>query len=276
MTTKDKVPQYTDLLWPTLQALKLLGGSGNVVEILDKIVEIQKYPESIQNVLHLNKNFSELSYRAAWARTYLKNVGAIENSAHAVWSITKYGEAVQESDLKGLHNKAKSKYMPAPEGKEPTEKSDGALNWKDELLEILQAIDPSDFEKLCQRLLRESGFVKVTVTGKSNDGGIDGTGVLRVNLLSFQILFQCKRYKGSVGSSTVRDFRGAMAGRTDKGLIITTGSFTSEARKEATRDGAPAIDLIDGQELCDLLKDLKMGVKTIESAEIDKDWFKNL
>ncbi|HEY5064405.1 MAG TPA: restriction endonuclease [Xanthobacteraceae bacterium] len=155
---------------------------------------------------------------------------------------------------------------------EEEEEIEEALTWKERLLEALLAIEPSAFERLCQRILRESGFVKVEVTGRSGDGGIDGTGVLRLNLLSFQVLFQSKRYRGSVGSSVVRDFRGAMVGRADKGLIITTGTFTADARKEATRDGAPAIDLVDGDALCDLLKTLKIGVKveTVEAVTVDQ------
>ena len=155
---------------------------------------------------------------------------------------------------------------------EEEEEIEEALTWKERLLEALLAIEPSAFERLCQRILRKSGFVKVEVTGRSGDGGIDGTGVLRLNLLSFQVLFQSKRYRGSVGSSVVRDFRGAMVGRADKGLIITTGTFTADARKEATRDGAPAIDLVDGDALCDLLKTLKIGVKveTVEAVTVDQ------
>lgn len=120
-------------------------------------------------------------------------------------------------------------------------------------------------------LLREAGFSKVEVTGKTGDGGIDGTGVLRMNLLSFQVIFQCKRWQGSVGSSTVRDFRGAMVGRADKGLILTTGTFTAEARKEAVRDGAPAIDLVDGEMLCDLLRQHRLGVRVemVERVTVD-------
>jgi restriction system protein len=143
-------------------------------------------------------------------------------------------------------------------------------DWTDALLTCLKGMEPAAFERLSQRVLRESGFVKVEVTGKSGDGGIDGTGVLRMNLISFQVLFQCKRYAGSVGAGAVRDFRGAMQGRADKGLVITTGTFTPDARKEATRDGAPAIDLIDGEALCYLLKDLKLGVdvREIRTEEI--------
>jgi restriction system protein len=282
MSELENFPTHIDLMWPTLQSLKALGGSGTIEEIFDKTVEIMRFPETLQNVRQQNSNSTKLEYRAAWARSYLKKSGAIENSKRGVWAITKYGESLVEGDIKGLNKKVVASYQAEADSGDdfaPEVKLVSAqISWKDELLNTLQAIEPSDFEKLCQRLLRESGFVKVVVTGKSNDGGIDGVGVLRVNLLSFQVLFQCKRYKGSVASSVVRDFRGAMVGRSDKGLIITTGSFTSEARKEATRDGAPAIDLIDGSELCDLMYDLKLGVevKTVETVTIKSEWFENL
>lgn len=282
MSEIENFPTHIDLMWPTLLSLKELGGSGTIEEIFDKTVEIKKYPEALQNVPHQNSNSTKLEYRAAWARSYLKKSGALENSKRGVWAITKYGEGLTENDIKGLNKKVVASYKISADPKDNFESeiknSPEHISWKDELLDTLQALDPSDFEKLCQRMLRESGFVKVVVTGKSNDGGIDGVGVLRVNLLSFQVLFQCKRYKGSVASSVVRDFRGAMVGRSDKGLIITTGSFTSEARKEATRDGAPAIDLIDGSELCDLMFGLKLGVevKIVESVTVNKEWFESL
>jgi len=147
--------------------------------------------------------------------------------------------------------------------------------WQDQLLDCLLKMKPAAFERLCQRILKDSGFIKVEVTGRNGDGGIDGIGVLRLNLLSFHVLFQCKRWKGSVGASAIRDFRGAMVGRTDKGLVMTTGTFTTDARKEATRDGAPAIDLVDGAELCELLKNLKIGVSTrkVEHVLVEQDAF---
>jgi restriction system protein len=150
--------------------------------------------------------------------------------------------------------------------------------WRDILLSVVQAMSPASFEKLCQRVLRESGFTRVEVTGRSGDGGIDGIGVLRIALLSFHVFFQCKRYKGTVGAAAIRDFRGAMVGRTDKGLFITTGSFTPDAKREATRDGAPVLDLIDGEALCAILKDLSLGVSTrqVEEVSIDPSWFSSL
>jgi len=148
-------------------------------------------------------------------------------------------------------------------------------NWHQDLLETLKNIPPASFEKLAQKIMYESGFVSVDVTGKSKDGGIDGKGVLNINLISFQVFFQCKRYSGVVGSPDLRDFRGAMQGRGDKGLFITTGVFSTEAKREATRDGAPTIDLIDGNELCQLLKNLQLGVKTemVEQVTVSPDYF---
>jgi restriction system protein len=150
--------------------------------------------------------------------------------------------------------------------------------WRQKLLSTVLDMSPPAFEKLCQLMLREAGFTKVEVTGRSGDGGIDGIGVLRVALLSFQVFFQCKRYRGSVSASAIRDFRGAMVGRTDKGLLITTGTFTTDAKREATRDGAPVLDLIDGEALCDLLKQYKLGVNTeqVEAVTIQQSWFRTL
>jgi len=289
------IPPYHAMFWPTLKALKALGDSGSNVEIEDRASLLMGLSDSQINRLHLSGPQTEVRYRMAWARTYLKKVGAVENSGVGVWSITDYGQSMQEADINDVVAKVRA-MTPSRKSKpnksieteievnelasdsdwmleEPT-----TLDWREELLTVLQNMSPGGFEKLCQRLLRESGFTKVDVTGRSGDGGIDGVGVLRIALLSFQVFFQCKRYKGNVGSSAIRDFRGAMVGRTDKGLLITTGSFTVDAKREATRDGAPVLDLIDGDALCMILKDLKLGVTTelVEAIKIDSAWFSTL
>jgi restriction system protein len=174
----------------------------------------------------------------------------------------------------------------APRDQEPAEvgpngtRSDNEEDWKNQLLESLMAMDPAGFERLAQRLLREADFISVNVTGRTGDGGIDGLGIYRLSLLSFPVFFQCKRYRGSVGSGAVRDFRGAMAGRGDKGLLITTGTFTADAKAESTRDGAPPVDLIDGLALCDLLKRYELGVRTtvrqVEDITVEPDFFTQL
>lgn len=283
----SKVPQFSQLMYPVLKALKALGGSGTNEEILDKVVELEKIPEEIQKIQHVDHKETALSYRLAWARTYLKNVGALANSSRGVWTITDKGRALTEKDCLGVatqvrkaaYEKRKRQQELEDSGAPDTDAEEAEeLSWKDALLTALLKLKPDAFERLSQRLLREAGFTKVQVLGKSGDGGIDGIGILRVNLVSFVVLFQCKRYQSSVGASTIRDFRGAMQGRCDKGLVITTATFSNDARKEATRDGAPAIDLIDGDSLCDLLKSLKLGVTTeyVEKVTVQEDWFKGI
>lgn len=145
---------------------------------------------------------------------------------------------------------------------------------RERVLEILFALPPQGFERLCQRLLRESGFQQVRVTGRPADGGIDGVGILQVNpFVSFKVLFQCKRWTGGVGSAQVRDFRGAMMGRADKGLILTTGTFTADAQAEAVRDGVPPIELVDGQSLVSLLEQLELGLTPKQTYELDPKFF---
>ena len=277
MPHETTVPTFDALMWPALKAMKALGGSANHDELLEKLIEIEKIPESVQNVMH-TESLTKLGYNLSWAKTWLGKYGALENPSHGVWAITEKGKALTEGEVKHVPAEVrklyKNKKKPAGAEEGPTLDQD-AKTWKDDLLAVVTGIKADAFERLAQRVLRESGFVKVEVTGKSGDGGIDGVGVLRLALLSFQVYFQCKRYKGSVSPSAIRDFRGAMVGRTDKGLFITTGTFTADAKKEATRDGAPPIDLIDGDQLCELLKSLKLGVgtKMVEEVVVVPEWF---
>lgn len=286
--------KHDDLFNPTLKALHNLGGSGSVNEIEDEVASILNLSDEQVNEIHRG-NTTKLTYRLAWSKNYLKHYGLLENSSRGVWSLTEEGIKTNSVDQLTVRRKVtndirdkrleQDKSKPSnideldlneePDDNEEIEK----LSWQEKVIEELQTITPSSFERLCQRLLRELGFQNVEVTGQSNDGGIDGKGLLRLGgVLSFNVIFQAKRYKGSVSPSIVRDFRGAMVGRADKGLIITTGSFTREAKKEAQRDGAPPIDLMDGNELAEKLKELKLGIdiEFVEKIIIKTDWFKSL
>lgn len=277
----EAVPTFDQLMPPILHALRDLGGSATNEELLQKVIEIEAIPDDIASVKHSDDRQTKLNYNLAWAKTYLKKVGAIDNSKRGVWAITDQGEKFTDADCAKVP--AQVRKMAAPKkpqraASEPSDEQAPPDHWKDDLLDQLKKMDPGGFERLSQRLLREAGFVKVEVMGRSGDGGIDGTGVLRVNLLSFQVLFQCKRYSGSVGAGAIRDFRGAMIGRCDKGLFITTGTFTIDAQREATRDGAPAIDLVDGDHLCELMKAYKLGVEVelVEEVKVKPDWLGTL
>jgi len=270
------VPTFDKMMWPALRALKESGDSASNQELLDRVIQIMALPEDVLAVPHRDGPTTEVAYRLAWARTYLKKVGALDNSTRGVWSITAEGRKLTEAEVAAIPAKvraheASSTGSPA-EADHEVEAEEG---WKDNLLKTLKTMPAAGFERLAQRILRESGFVKVEVTGKSGDDGIDGIGVLRLTLISFQVFFQCKRYKDIVGPETIRDFRGAMVGRTDKGLVITTGRFTDKAKREASRDGAPPVELIDGEQLCDLLKVLKLGVKTelVEQVSVESEFF---
>ena len=285
---KDFKYKHDDLFNPTLKALKNLGGSGAVSEIEEQVINILNLTENAINEIH-RESTTKLTYRLAWARNYLKRYELIENSSRGVWALTKSGQKIETVDKEKVKKAVVKKDKEQRLNKQKTQKGEPNLEdkseeveefgWKDKLIETMKGIQPDQFERLCQRLLRELGFVNVEVTGRTNDGGIDGKGIIKLGgVLSYHIVFQAKRYQGSVSSSVIRDFRGAMIGRADQGLILTTGSFTREAKKEATRDGATPIDLIDGNEFAERLKELNLGVtfEMVEDVKIKSDWFKNL
>jgi len=256
--------KFDTLMNPVIQALKQLGGSGTNEEINNKVAEIARIPSEQLDVLHNPEKggMTEIEYRLMWTRTYLKKYGLLDNSSRGVWSLTAEGNHIKSVDERDVVRRGREQLRKDKEVHETSEEEpDRKVKWQEELLSIILELSPSTFERLVQRLLRESGFVQVEVTGQTGDGGVDGHGILRLGgFLSFCIIFQAKRWKGTVGASQIRDFRGAMVGRADKGLLITTGMFSKEAVREATRDGAPAIDLVDGDQLVDKLKQLSLGV----------------
>ena len=289
---------FHELYNPCLQALHALGGSGTNQEIHDKVAQILALTD--EEIAEPHKpgisSPTRIAYRLAWVRTWLKRYGLLENTSRGVWTLTQKGLSVSRVDGREViravnemvrQEKKQSQVLSFSDNGHVEEElvaSDEIAAkdvWREELITVLANMPPSEFERLCQRILRESGFTQVEVSGRSGDGGIDGIGVVRIGgFLSFKVLFQCKRWQNAVGAGVVRDFRGAMMGRTEKGLIITTGNYTPAAIREATRDGAPEIDLVDGEQLIDKLKELSLGVSTkqviVEQVTIDPDFFKNI
>ena len=298
-TTRQKIdkriPRTPKLLQPTFSALKKLGGSGNNEEIVDQIIKDLQIPDDVAEISHLgNPNKTELSYQADWARTYLRNYGVIERSAQAVWSIRPDYVGVDTINEKEIVKEVTKKFAAKRNGNKDVESDDDKLEdddptndyaeypeelkpWREKLADILQNMDPYGFERLAQRVLRECGFTQVVVTKKSSDGGIDGTGKLRINgIFSFNVAFQCKRYKGLVGSPEIRDFRGSLTTDIEKGIMITTGTFSKAAKEEASNPGKQQIDLIDGEEFISKIAEYGIGVKPVTTYEIDEDFFKKI
>lgn len=281
---------YDQLMVPLMKALVNLGGSGSIDEIYETVVEIEKFDEETLAILHNPEKSSqtEIGYRLAWARTYLKKAGYLENSSRGVWALTDKAKQASGIDsreivnfVRTLDRKASQATMDLSKPELSVDDSpEEVLAWREKLHHVLiEEMSPEAFERLTQRLLRESGFIHVEVIGRTGDGGIDGKGIARINgLMSFHIAFQCKKYKGSVGAPEIRDFRGATVGRADRGMFITTGNFTKAAIEEANRDGVAPIDLVDGDQLADKLKELSLGVRTelVEKVSVDPDWFLNL
>lgn len=281
-----QMPTYAQLVEATFAALKKLGGSGKNDEINSYAIITLKIPDEVLDVPHLNStSLSEIHYRLAWARTLLKNYGAITNSARGVWTITPDfsnkktvdGAYIQKNFHQKNHLGTKAELTDDQLEDSGVDIPDEVKPWRKKLYEVLIHMNPYAFERLTQRLLRECGFDDVHVTKKSGDGGIDGTGKLRINgIFSFNIAFQCKRYQGSVGAAEIRDFRGSLTTDIEKGVFITTGSFSNPAKEEASNPGKQQIDLIDGEEFITKLAEYGIGVREIKDYEIDEDFFSKI
>lgn len=277
-------PRFVQYFGPVLDALRALGGSARPGEVVEWIANELQIPDDVLGE-ELPSGGSRYRNHVHWARFYLAKAGLVDSSKRGVWSLTEAGRAtkLKLSQAVDLFRRVHQDFTVARatrldnQGLSNADETDpeGHLDHRQKVLKILAGLPPEGFERLCQRVLRESGFENVVVTGRTGDGGIDGHGVLRINpLVSFYVYFQCKRYSQPVGPSVVRDFRGAMLGRADKGIILTTASFTSEARKEAVRDGVPPIELVDGDGLVDMLENLELGLVPQTIFEVDEAFFK--
>ena len=281
-----KFPTHLDLIVPTIKALKEMGGTATPSEITNKVIELEKFSEQIQNEAQKgDKHRTKLEYRLAWARTYMKKfLSAIEDKSRGLWSLTPNGLKLDISNPQSIIDLAtenKKKNLKDWQSNKDLNNEDHAEedteDWKSQLLDIINISSPKSFENLCQRLLRESGCIDVKVSGGANDKGIDGTAVLRLGLISFPVKFQCKRYGSTqVTPNLIREFRGSL-GQIDKGIFITTSRFTRAAKEEGQDPTkGKTMDMIDGDMLCDLLRQYKIGITEKKDVNIDQEFFKNI
>lgn len=287
--------RFAHYINPVIEAINVLGGSARPQEVYKQIANTLNLPDNVLNE-EKKSGGSKFENQVAWARFYLAKADIIDSSRHGVWSLTDKGRKITKlnnNEVQELIREVQAQSLPSSgvaqpsstvivrkkttqDEEEQTEEAPPSeeSNYRVQLLDTILALPPDGFERLCQRLLRESGFQEVTVTGRSGDGGIDGIGILKINpFVSFKALFQSKRYSGSVSSPQIRDFRGAMMGRADKGIIITTGTFTADAKREAVRDGVPPIELVDGEMLLNMFEQLELGLKSRTTYDLDLSFF---
>ena len=278
MMNRNVGPKFLRFMIPVIDVLKELGGSGKVSEVQDAVIEMLDVSENELEET-LKSGDSRVKNQIAWARFYLLKSGYLESSQRGVWTLTEKGlkSELDDRDVYDMFKNVRETFKRNQDVKQVNVEDEETIevySHRKELLNLLQSLPPEGFERICQRLLRESGFQQVKVTGKTGDGGIDGHGILEINpLVSFKVIFQCKRYQGTVSASQVRDFRGAMMGRADKGIIITTGRFSLNAKGEAVRDGVPPIELVDGEKMIDMFENVELGLIPKTIYEIDDNLF---
>ena len=278
-----KGPEFLKYINPVLITLQANGGAGNASNVVEQIIE--RLGISDKDLEETNSNGqSRVRNQIQWARFYLFKAGLIDNTQRGIWRLTNDGleKILSEEEVyslfKSVQESVKKPLVVTPKKLElkfddtTTEDEEHSIG----LLNLIQKLPPAGFEKLCKRLLTEIGINDIAITGGSGDQGIDGKGLVKLNdVFSLNIVFQCKRFKEIVSPHHVRDFRGAMQGRGEKGLIITTGRFTKEARNEANRDGVTPIELIDGDRLVELFEKHHLGLKPVIIFDIDLEFFKS-
>jgi restriction system protein len=274
-----KVPGQEELIEPTFVALKNLGGSGSVDEIHDEVVKVLKLSDNQIQIMHSDGR-TKLHYNLAWARTYLKLYGAIDIKTRGIWVITSIFYDKKDIDkndvILKVRNKRSSKNKTESENEISFKITEAnSYNWREKLITIIKEMNPYSFEEFTKLLLRYIGFEKLKVTQKSNDKGIDGYGIYKINgLVTYKVAFQCKRYTNTpISSSEIRDFRGSLSSEFDRGLFITTSTFSPSAREEAESSGKTLIELIDGENLIEKIAELEIGLKPKTEYEIDFEFY---
>lgn len=292
MTQKKQRSGPTFVQWfgPLLDALRELGGSATPKEAVDAVGRICKVPQSQREEV-LKTGMERFANQVYWARQYLVWAGLIQKERRGVWTLTPQGTATHlsaeqslEIFLREQQKHTKARKTKSPEG---TAKADIAVEPEDSeqsdedqeferFIAVLQSLSASGFERLCLRLLRVAGFDRLEVTGRANDGGVDGVGVLQVNdLVSFNVVFQCKKWVAPVPPKEIRDLRGAMAGRADKAIFLTTSHFSQNAKDEAIRPGADPVELVDGEKLYEMFRKYELGLRPRTVYDIDSAFFDN-
>ena len=295
------LPTYRELIYPTLRAVASLGGSAQGAEITDALIELLKVTPEQLAVTYDGRPKSVLIDRMDWARSYAKLAGALDSPRRGLFILSNLGKHIlslpeeegraQVAQLDRDVRAARRHRGSAAYSGEPVEPDEGDRRgqsigaserdaeaaedgaWKEALLARLHRLSPAGFEEFTLYLLRTFG-IELTRVGGVGDEGIDGIGLAPISaVLSSRVAVQAKRYDptATVGREIVALFqRDAAAAGAERAVLVTLARFSPAARKAATVT-TPTVDLIDGDKLCDLVRDQQIGLRIV--TQVDEGWF---
>lgn len=298
MASAKTGPKFVSYFEAVLEALRELGSSARANEVIEWVAQNRDVPtDESERITKGGQTVFE--NRVHWARFYLVKAGLIDSTVRGLWVLTDKGRTTKLSAAESLElfRRLSQQFRTERKNKPEQTDSEDALDDSEgddapvagvpgidsyiNISEIRQTLikklhDLSDigFEHFCAAVLRHVGFENVIVTQRSHDRGVDGEGFLQINrFVKTKVMFQSKRYQGSVGSDRIQAFRGAIHGRAERGIVITTGTFTASAKSEAARENATPIELVDIDKLLDLLIEEKLGVFESKALQIDDQFF---
>ena len=294
----DELPPYNELILPTVRAVAELGGSATAREVMSQVLTDLAPSDEMLAVMQPNRpDASVYIERLHWARSYAKLIGALESPKRGVFLVTPLGRSLLalpedegqrralELDREFRRNRPKRKATaPDPEDvsadadeeapPDTDESSAVTERWQDVLLGRLHKLSPDSFEEFVLYLLRIYGL-ELERVGGSGDEGIDGIGTAPISpVLSSRVAVQVKRFDPNgraVGREVVALFqRDAQTKGAERAILVTLGKFSEPARKAAIAT-APTVDLIDGDRLTELVKEQRLGIRTV--TKVDPAWF---
>ena len=271
------MPQQRDIDLPLLRALVRLGGQAPARDVYNEVDKFFPQLTDADRSESLPSGGSRWTNRIQWVRQALVDRGELTSAGRGIWAITDRGRARLERETQvstpashdateSLPSEALVSLDAAAAAPFPVNLEELAENYaaafERKVLQELMDREPNEFEAFASKLLTAYGFRKMKVTNvrTAPDGGIDGSGEIKVGLATMRAAFQCKKWRGSVGRPEIDIFRGAIQGQFELGYFFTTSTFSGEARHASIRDGAVPIFLFDGHEIAQIMIDKGLGI----------------
>jgi len=280
-----EMPTYRELVLPVLRAVENAGGSAQRTEMEDLVSEM--FPDALLDVTYPNRpNKSVLLDRVGWGKSCAKLIGALDSPRQAFFVLTELGREllsmdsedayakIRELDINYRASRRAAKHSTSDEEVLIDEEEEVEGEWREQLLGRLHQLSPEGFERFVIALMKTFEMTLEHVGG-SGDEGIDGIGLAPLSpVLSTRVAIQAKRYnpeKAAVSRDAVALFqRDAATKGAERAIMITLGRFTKPARDAAVAT-TPMVELIDGERLCDLVRQQEFGIRI--QPVVDAGWF---